>query len=61
MKRFLAMGFAALAAVSMMTGYASAAAVFEGQGAVSFDFEKHDGGFNPIYAHYPNRVGVDEF
>lgn len=61
MKRFLAMGFAALAAVSMMTGYASAAAVFEGQGAVSFDFEKDDGGFNPIYADYPNRVGVEEF
>ena len=53
MKRFLTMGIASLLALTMMAGCTSAMAVSEGTNSVTFDFEKDDAGFTPIYADYP--------
>lgn len=61
MKRFLTMGIASLLALTMMAGCTSAMAVSEGTNSVTFDFEKDDAGFTPIYADYPASEGAEEF
>lgn len=61
MKRFLTTGIASLLTLSMMAGCTSAAAVSDGSNSVTFDFEKDDAGFTPIYADYPDSEGVEEF
>lgn len=57
-KRFCSLGVAAAIGMSVLAG---AAAAKETTTGLSFDFNRNDSGFTPIFSDYPNEHGVEEF
>ncbi len=57
-KRFCSLGVAAAIGMSVLAGAAAAKEMTTG---LSFDFNRNDSGFTPIFSDYPNEQGVEEF
>ena len=57
-KRFCSLGVAAAIGMSVLAGAAAAKEMTTG---LSFDFNRNDSGFTPIFSDCPNEHGVEEF